>query len=77
MLTYNELLVEIKQLPLEKRLLLLETLSHSVREEIIKDTGLKGSPAEKVRGLAKPDGPMPSDEELKEDYVNYLLEKHA
>jgi len=28
-------------------------------------------------GIAKPDGPLPSDEELKEDYIRYLTEKYS
>ena len=31
----------------------------------------------RLRGIAKPEGDPPSDEELKEDYVNYLTEKYS
>lgn len=31
----------------------------------------------RLRGVAKFDGEPPSDEELKEDYVNYLTEKYS
>ncbi len=30
-----------------------------------------------LRGILKPEGPPPSDEEWKEDYVNYLMEKYS
>jgi hypothetical protein len=31
----------------------------------------------RLRGIAKPDGPLPTDEELKDDYVRYLAEKYS
>ncbi|HEX8459493.1 MAG TPA: hypothetical protein VF656_19530 [Pyrinomonadaceae bacterium] len=31
----------------------------------------------RLRGIAKFDGEPPSDEELKEDYINYLTEKYS
>ena len=31
----------------------------------------------RLRGIIKFDGPPPTDEELKEDYVNYLIEKYS
>ena len=31
----------------------------------------------RLRGIAKSEGEPPSDEELKEDYVNYLAEKYS
>jgi archaellum biogenesis ATPase FlaH len=31
----------------------------------------------RLRGVAKSEGEQPSDEELKEDYVNYLSEKYS
>jgi hypothetical protein len=31
----------------------------------------------RLRGIAKPEGVTPSDEELKEDYVNYLAGKYS
>ncbi|HYH84281.1 MAG TPA: hypothetical protein VEX60_02295 [Pyrinomonadaceae bacterium] len=37
----------------------------------------KMSAVSRLRGIAKPDGPMPSDEELKEDYIRYLAEKYS
>ncbi|MGB9180960.1 MAG: hypothetical protein WCB68_17140 [Pyrinomonadaceae bacterium] len=31
----------------------------------------------RLRGIIKFDGPPPPEEELKEDYVNYLIEKYS
>jgi hypothetical protein len=76
MLNYNELLNEINRLSLEERLSLLEALSHSLREEFSKNTGQKASPSTKVRGIARPEGSAPTDEEIKEDYTDYLLKKY-
>lgn len=37
----------------------------------------KMSAVRRLRGIAKFDGEPPSDEELKEEYVNYLTEKYS
>ncbi len=29
-----------------------------------------------VRGMLKPDGQMPTDEDLKQDYTDYLIRKY-
>jgi len=75
-MTHEELIKEIKELPLKKRLIVLDAISQSVREEV---TPRKSSVSvvEELWGIAKPDGPPPSDEELKEDYIHYLAEKYS
>ncbi|HZS45248.1 MAG TPA: hypothetical protein VFC63_09120 [Blastocatellia bacterium] len=70
----QELLIQIQKLPLEDRLTLLEAISRGVHEELRPRRRVK---VEEVRGIAKPDGPMPTDEELKEDYTRYLMEKYS
>lgn len=37
----------------------------------------KMSAVRRLSGIAKPDGPPPSDEEIKEDYTRYLTEKYS
>jgi hypothetical protein len=32
---------------------------------------------ERVRGMLKPDGPMPTDADLTDDYTDYLTRKYA
>ena len=37
----------------------------------------KLSAVERLHGIIKPDGLPPTDEEVKEDYVKYLMEKYS
>lgn len=75
-MTYEEIIKEIKELPLSGRLMVLDAISQSVREE---EQPLKSrvSVVDQLWGIARPDGPLPSDEELKEDYIRYLTEKFS
>ncbi|HEX8888569.1 MAG TPA: hypothetical protein VF779_05305 [Pyrinomonadaceae bacterium] len=75
-MTHEELIREIMQLPLEQRMELLETISRSVREEI-QPRERRESISSRLRGIAKFDGPPPTDEEIKEDYIRYLTEKYS
>ena len=75
-MTHEQLIKEIRQLPLEQRMELLEVISRSVREEL-RPRERRESIVSRLRGIAKPDGPPPSDEEIKEDYARYLTEKYS
>jgi hypothetical protein len=75
-MTHQQLLSEIGKLPLAERVELLEAISRSVREDLQPRAPLRGRVME-LRGIAKTDGPPPSDEELKEDYIRYLAEKYS
>jgi hypothetical protein len=75
-MTRQQLLGEIVRLTLAERIELLEAISRSVREELQPRPPRQGA-ASRLRGIARPDGPPPSDEELKEDYVRYLAEKYS
>jgi hypothetical protein len=75
-MTQKQLIEEIRQLPLQERMKLLEEISRSVREEM-HTREHRESAVRRLRGIAKPDGPMPSDEEIKEDYARYLTEKYS
>ena len=75
-MTHQQLLSEIGRLPLAERVELLEAITRSVREELQTRAPRRGSVMD-LRGIAKPDGPPPSDEELKEDYIRYLAEKYS
>jgi hypothetical protein len=76
MLTFDELLSEIKRRPLDEKLMLLEALNNSVQEEAAanKPATPKKSRIMELQGLLKPEGPLPSDEQLKEAYTDYLNE---
>jgi hypothetical protein len=90
-MTYGEMTLELTKLPLKERLALIEMLTRSVREELIswsvtdqpvelqESAALRpkpGSSLSRVLGMLKPDGPMPTDDELKEDYIKYLTGKY-
>lgn len=73
---YQELVEEIKQLSLEDRLSLLELISRLVREELRSDKPQSDSFLH-LRGILKPEGPLPSESELADDHTQYLIEKHT
>ena len=75
-MTHEEIIKEIKGLPLNDRLMVLDALAQSVREEE-QVPRKRVSVADQLWGIAKPDGPLPSDQELKEDYIRYLTEKYS
>ena len=75
-MTYREIVAEIERLPqAEQQALLLWLVKHArietrrVKNEI--------PPATLVRGMLKPEGPLPSDQELHDDYVEYLIRKYV
>lgn len=76
-MTYQEIASQIVRLPLDQRLQLLEMLTHSLRSDL---AGLaepsNGDAPKLTRGMLKPEGPMPTDEELDEAYVDHLIEKY-
>lgn len=93
-MTQEELIKEIKQLPVEDRIAVIDAISESVKADTSvdmsnKDLRTKGSGGDiqsklmpvsivdQLYGIAKPDGPPPSDAELKEDYIRYLTEKYS
>jgi hypothetical protein len=76
-MTYREIAVEIERLPLDEQLALLEVLTRSLRKMLTQsDAKEPGKSLALVRGMLKPDGPMPTDEELEQDYTDYLIKKY-
>jgi eukaryotic-like serine/threonine-protein kinase len=73
--TYAELIKAIIKLPVKEREAVRDAISKSVEDEQLKPK--KRSLSQRLYGIAKPDGPIPSDLELKEDYVRYLTEKYS
>lgn len=69
-MTLQDLMGEIEQLPLSEQLLLLETLSRSIRQT------LDSHAHRNWRGVLASDAPPPTDEEIKEIYVDYLEAKY-
>jgi hypothetical protein len=89
MMTQEEIITTIRQLPLEERVQLLEEISRSVQEElgsvIVKENQPRSSADrehrlaafERLQGMLKADGSPPTDQELKDDYLNYLEKKYS
>ena len=72
---YNEILSVVSRLSLDEQLQLVEMLARSIRKQIEAKLEPKSVLA-LTRGMIKPDSVMPTDEELKEDYVDYLIKKY-
>jgi hypothetical protein len=75
-MTYRELVAEVSRLSFEEQQALLQELSLIIGEATPM-IERRAAPAEAVRGMLKPDGPMPTDQELDDLRVQYLLEKHS
>jgi hypothetical protein len=78
-----ELIEQIIHLPIAERVEIIERISRSVREDLRESEAEKPSLEERkaaynrLRGIASVKGKTPpSDEEVKEDFMNYLSEKH-
>lgn len=69
-MSIQDLLTEIDQLSLEEQLTLLEALSRRIRESV------RASRVSHLRGILRPEGDVPTDDELKQDYLSYLEEKY-
>lgn len=75
-MTQEQLVDEIRRLPIEQRLGLLEMISRGVREEM-QPRGERQSLVESLRGIVKFDGEPPTDEEVKDMRADYLSEKYS
>lgn len=75
-MTYQELVASVKKLPPEERLSLMEVLAQSLKVDMALQ-GERPSSLSRVRGMLKGEGPPPSDDELKNDYTEYLIEKYS
>lgn len=78
-----ELIEQIIHLPIAERVEIIEKISRSVREDLRENEFEKTLPAERrtaylrLRGIAAVEGKTPpTDEEAREDFRNYLTEKH-
>lgn len=76
MVTYQDIVVAVRQLPNEKRLTLMEELVHLLAAEWQPPRTGELS-LTRVRGMLKPaEGIAPSDHELRDAYTDYLIEKY-
>lgn len=74
-MTYREIVAEIERLPEAEQQALLLWLVKRARIETRRDHSA-APPAKLVRGIARPTGKMPTDDEIREDYTDYLIEKY-
>jgi hypothetical protein len=75
-MTYQEIVESIDHLSLQERLALLELLARSVRLDLA-DARQEAPLSELLYGILAQGVPPPTDEELREDYTDYLLRKYA
>ena len=89
-MTHEELIKKIHQLPLDKRKVVLKAIERSVQDEQQAaektrsidnqdqlSTEERLAAVQRLFGILKRDGEAPTDEELKEEYANYLAEKYS
>jgi hypothetical protein len=72
-MTFQEIITEIAHLSYEERLALLEALYRSLREE--SETAEVGSLLS-LRGVLKPDTPLPETYDYQKEYANHVIEKY-
>ncbi|MFZ1699281.1 MAG: hypothetical protein WBO10_17055 [Pyrinomonadaceae bacterium] len=84
---HTEIVKRISELPIAERVEIIEEVSRSVRRDLQKNGKNSDEQAEivkkrreaikRLRGIAAVEGKTaPSDQEVKEDYYNYLAEKY-
>ena len=72
-MTFQKMIAEIPYLSHGERLALLEALHRSLRAETEQaDTGS----LLRLRGVLKPDAPLPSTYDYKEEYAKHVTEKY-
>jgi hypothetical protein len=71
----------VTQLPAQARLELIELLTRSLREELVPPPTIATEDAvdtvNRLFGILRTGDPPPTDEELKEDYTNHLIQKYS
>jgi hypothetical protein len=79
-MVYREIVSEAKRLPLHEQLLLVEELLHDMRQTTkppVRPKRRRIVPFKQLRGALRPEGPLPTDADLKEAYVEHLVEKYV
>lgn len=79
----TELIEQIIHLPIPERIEIIERISRSLREDLHESNAenisleRRKEAYERLRGIAAVKGKTPpTDEEIKEDYINYIAEKY-
>ena len=74
-MTYESLVEAVKQLSRQEQAQLRDVLTEALNQTA-RPPERKMVSAKEMRDILKPNGFIPSDQELKEDYINYLEEKY-
>ncbi len=75
----REIVSAAKRLPMGEQLQLVEELLRGMRQTTAKPVGRKRRqirPFSELRGALKPEGPLPTDEEVEDGYTRHLIEKY-
>lgn len=79
-MSLQEMIAEIPQLTLAERIVVLEVVTKTLKDEVGFATqfpATRGVPAERMRGVIKfADGHIPDDAEVEDLIVQSLMEKH-
>lgn len=75
-MTYQEIVEAVHHLSSQERLALLEVLARSVRLDLA-DSRQEVPLSQLLHGILSQGGSPATDEELRDDYTNYLLRKYA
>lgn len=74
----QELIAEIRKLPVSEQRRIFQALRGSLGDASEASSADRADvPASELRGIAKPDGATPTDEQIKDDYTRYLSEKYT
>ena len=75
MTLYTEVVSKVEQMSRAEKMALLRVLADSLNQESPKTS--RKRTLKSLYGILRPkDGHIPSDDELKQDYINYLAEKY-
>ena len=80
-MTLQEMLAELPQLTTRERLVLLEALSRSLRDDLSEALPERQAEREatvdRLFGALQAADPLPTDEALREEYTDYLSKKYS
>ncbi len=76
---YREIVSAAKRLSMGEQLQLVEELLRSIRQSAAKTPRGKRrhvKPFLELRGALRPEGPLPTDDEIADEYTRHLIEKY-
>ena len=78
-MSYQEIVEEVKRLPFDAQLRLMEELVRAMRQQVSSSEALESATSMLAwQGILKPeDGSVPTDEEINEIIAKRLLDKYA